>query len=55
MKLGFNVSAIRHSGAYSEHRVKLEELGFNFDSRSFNFECTRGVQWQYQPDNRHHP
>ncbi len=30
MKLGSNVKTIRHDGAYSEHRVKLEELGFVF-------------------------
>jgi hypothetical protein len=30
MKLGGNVSKIRFDGVYSEHRVKLEELGFVF-------------------------
>jgi hypothetical protein len=30
MKLGRNFDHIRNSGAYSEHRVKLEELGFVF-------------------------
>jgi hypothetical protein len=30
MKLGFSVMNIRNQGAYSEHRVKLEELGFVF-------------------------
>jgi hypothetical protein len=30
MKLGSNVNSIRNNGAYSEHRVKLEELGFVF-------------------------
>jgi hypothetical protein len=30
MKLGGNVSTIRSKGAYSEHRAKLEELGFVF-------------------------
>ncbi len=30
MKLGRNMSHIRNSGAYSEHKVKLEELGFVF-------------------------
>jgi hypothetical protein len=30
MKLGGNVSTIRSKGAYSEHKVKLEELGFVF-------------------------
>jgi hypothetical protein len=28
MKLGRNVDSIRNSGTYSEHRAKLEELGF---------------------------
>jgi hypothetical protein len=31
MKLGSNVHHIRCGGAYSEHRAKLEELGFNFE------------------------
>jgi hypothetical protein len=30
MKLGVNVNSIRSKGAYSEHRVKLEELDFVF-------------------------
>jgi hypothetical protein len=30
MKLGLNVSGIRNKGVYSEHRAKLEELGFVF-------------------------
>jgi hypothetical protein len=30
MKLGRNVSTVRNNGTYSEHRVKLEELGFVF-------------------------
>jgi hypothetical protein len=30
MKLGGNVMNIRNRGDYSEHRVKLEELGFVF-------------------------
>jgi hypothetical protein len=30
IKLDRNVSHIRNSGAYSEHKVKLEELGFEF-------------------------
>jgi hypothetical protein len=30
MKLGHNVKNIRARGAYSEHRAKLEELGFVF-------------------------
>jgi hypothetical protein len=30
MKLGVNVSNIRYGGDYSEHRVKLEDLGFVF-------------------------
>ena len=28
MKLGGNVNNVRNNGAYSEHRAKLEELGF---------------------------
>jgi hypothetical protein len=31
MKLGNNVHGIRSSGVYSEHRAKLEELGFCFE------------------------
>jgi hypothetical protein len=30
MRLGSNVNSIRNNGIYSEHRVKLEELGFVF-------------------------
>jgi Fe2+ transport system protein FeoA len=32
MKLGNNVSTIRNQGAYSDHRAKLEELGFVYES-----------------------
>ena len=30
MKLGSNVNSIRNGGVYSEHRIKLEKLGFVF-------------------------
>jgi Fe2+ transport system protein FeoA len=32
MKLGHSVMSIRNQGAYSEHKVKLEELGFVYGS-----------------------
>jgi hypothetical protein len=35
MKLGFNVKNIRNNGYYSDHRVKLEELGFIYDAVSY--------------------
>jgi hypothetical protein len=36
ISLGNNVFSIRHSGAYFEHRVKLEELGVNFEIENMN-------------------
>jgi Fe2+ transport system protein FeoA len=34
MKLGINVNSIRNQGTYSDHRAKLEELGFVYESAS---------------------
>jgi hypothetical protein len=34
MKLGGFVNSIRNRGAYSEHKVKLEELGFVFKKKN---------------------
>jgi hypothetical protein len=34
MKLGSNVNTIRNRGDYSEHRAKLEELGFVFKNNT---------------------
>ncbi len=50
MKLGFNVNNIRHRDDYSEHRVKLEELGVRWSvfghvyGGRFNIQYSQGMQ-----------